>query len=119
MPATQTEATATTTDLTYAQYAEWLAAQLRAAGRTKARAWHGAGVHVVYMSGGSVRVDADYDREGGNYGGALREYVRTGGRIDADRDIASLKAVNAAVTSYDHVTGTVTVDGIIDINALM
>ena len=32
MPATQTKAT--TTDLTYAQYAEWLAAQLRAVGRT-------------------------------------------------------------------------------------
>ena len=56
---------------------------------------------------------------GGNYGGALREYVRTGGRIDADRDIASLRSVNVAVASYDHITGTVTVDGAIDINALM
>lgn len=117
MPATNP--TAQTTDLTYAQYAEWIAAQLRAMGRSKARAWHGAGVHVVYMAGGSVRIDADFNRDGGNYGGALREYVRTGGRIDADRDIASLRSVNVAVASYDHITGTVTVDGAIDINALM
>lgn len=69
----ETAQTAQTTDLTFAQYADWVARQLQEAG-FEARAWHGnRGIHRIYLTK-DVFLEVTGSQQ--NYGHALTALPR-------------------------------------------